>query len=92
MIIKKYDKFLEVNGTELVGQSAMGPAYGDVSVTNKTINANDTQVIYSELTGHIYSMDEYNDMYQNYLKDGGKPLHGFNQENLEIIIVSQQEQ
>lgn len=90
MIIKKYDKFLEVSGTELIGM--MGPAYGDVSVKNKTINADDTDLIYSEIGGRIYTMDEYNDMYQEYLKSGGAPLMGFNKENLELIIVSQQEE
>ena len=93
MVIKKFSNFLlEVSGTELVGQAAMGAAYGDVSVRNKTINTNDTDGIYSELGGHIYTMDEYNQMYQDYLKSGGKPLMEFNKENLEIIIAAQQEQ
>jgi hypothetical protein len=92
-MIKKFNDFiLEVSGTELVGQVAMGAAYGDVSVRNKTINTNDTDVIYSELGGHIYTIDEYNEMYHDYLKSGGRPLMGFNKENLEIIIAAQQEQ
>jgi hypothetical protein len=36
-------------------------------------------------------MDEYNQLYQDYLKSGGGPLNGFNKENLEEMIVFLQE-
>ena len=85
-MIKKFNDFiLEVSGTELVGP--IGPAYGETKTLNKTISAFDTDVIYSELGGRIYTIDEYNQMYQDYLKSGGSPLNGYNKENLEKVIV-----
>jgi hypothetical protein len=85
-MIKKFKDFIleEVSGTELVGP--IGPAYGETRLQNKTINSFHTDVIYLELTGDFYTIDDYNQMYNDYLKRGGKPLDGFNRENLEIII------
>jgi hypothetical protein len=40
----------------------------------------------------IYTLDDYNQLYQDYLKAGGGPLNGFTKENLDKIIVSLQEQ
>lgn len=89
-MIKRFNDFiLEVSGTELVGP--IGPAYGETKLANKTISSFDTDVIYSELGGRIYTIDEYNQMYQDYLKKGGSPLDGFNKQNLEKIIVSLQD-
>lgn len=85
-MIKKFNDFiLEVSGTELVG--LIGPAYGETKTLNKTISTFDTDVIYSEIGGRIYTIDEYNQMYQDYLKLGGSPLDGYNKENLEKVIV-----
>ena len=88
MILKKFNQFIneEISGTELVGP--VGPAYGETRLQNKTINSNDTNVIYSDIDSRIYTIDEYNDMYSNYLKAGGKPLHGFNKENIDTILNS----
>lgn len=85
-MIKKYVDFIkeEVSGTEMVGP--VGPAYGETRLQNKTINSFDTNVIYSEIGGRIYTMDEYNQMYQDYLKAGGDPLDGFSEENLDTIV------
>lgn len=87
MMIKRYIDFVkeEVNGTELVGP--IGPAYGETRLQNKTISSFDTDVIYSEIGGRIYTMDEYNQMYQDYLKAGGSPLDGFSKESLDIIVT-----
>lgn len=87
MEIKKYIDFIKeeaISGTELIGH--MGPAYGETRLQNKTINTFDTDVIYSEIGGRIYTMDEYNQMYQDYLKAGGSPLDGFSKENLDTIV------
>jgi hypothetical protein len=85
-MIKKFKEFNEsISGTELVGQ--VGPNYGDTKLQNKTLNQNDTGVIFSEITREFYTWDDYNQLYQNYLKSGGKPLHGFNRENLDIILT-----
>jgi hypothetical protein len=86
-MIKTFKQFIneEVSGTELVGP--VGPAYGETRLQNKTINFHDTNVILSEVDGQFYTIDEYNDKYQLYLKSGGKPLpDGFNKENLEIVL------
>lgn len=85
MRIKSFYKFFneEISGTELVGP--VGPAYGETRLQNKTINSYHTNVIYSDLDGKIYTIDEYNDLYNQYLKVGGQPLDGFNLENLQKI-------
>lgn len=85
-MIKKFNQFIkeEISGTELVGP--VGPAYGETRLQNKTINSFDTNVIYSDLDSKIYTIDEYNDLYQDYLKVGGKPLDGFTKENIDIIL------
>jgi hypothetical protein len=84
-MIKKFKEFNEsISGTELIGQ--VGPNYGDTRLQNKTLNQNDTGVLFSEITGEFYTWDDYNQLYQNYLKSGGKPLHGFNRENLDMIL------
>jgi len=86
MKIKKFIHFInEVSGTELVGP--VGPGYGETGLQNKTVNNHDTSVIYSDLDDRIYTEDEYNDMYINYLKSGGKPLQGFSKENIDTILT-----
>lgn len=85
MKIKKYHQFiLEITGTELVGP--IGPNYGYTGLKNKTISSKHTDVIYSDLDGKIYTIDDYQDLYNNYLKDGGKPLIGFNKNNIDFIL------
>ena len=85
MRLYTFKKFNEVNGTELVGH--MGPAYGDTKLTNTTINKNDTTVIFSDLDGNFYTQDEYYQLYNNYLKEGGSPLEGFTKENIDKILT-----
>ncbi len=85
MKIKSYIEYIkEVSGTELVGP--VGPSYGETRLQNKTISSQHTNVIYSDLDDKFYTVDEYNDIYQEYLKTGGSPLSGFNLENIEIIL------
>ena len=84
-MIKKFKQFNEeISGTELVGP--IGPAYGETGLQNKTINSHDTNVIYSEMDSKIYTIDEYNDIYGEYLKFGGSPLDGFTKENIDILL------
>lgn len=88
MMIKKFIDFIkeEVSGTELVGP--VGPAYGETRLQNKTINQYHTNLIFCDFDGRFYSIDEYNDAYQIYLKSGGNPLSdGFNIENLMSVVV-----
>ena len=86
MKIKSFKQFNEeVSGTELVGP--MGPAYGETRLQNKTVSFNDTNVFLSTIDNKFYTIDEYNQLYNDYLKSGGKPLSdGFNRENLDTIV------
>jgi hypothetical protein len=89
MKIKRFNKFVKesISGTEIPTNpnfSYFGPSYGTQKSPN-TINYHDTDVILAS-DNKFYSEDDYNDMYQNYLKNGGKPLDGFNLENIETIL------
>jgi hypothetical protein len=84
--IKNFKKFLEsISGTELVGP--VGPAYGETRIQNKNIYMHHTNVIYSDLDDKFYTIDEYNDLYNEYLKKGGNPIIGFSKENIEKILI-----
>lgn len=81
--IKFYNQFIseEVSGVELVGP--VGPAFGETRLQNKTVNFHNTNVIFSDIDNRIYTIDEFNDIYHQYLSKGGKPLpDGFNSANL----------
>ena len=87
MKIKKFNKFIteEISGTELVGP--IGPAYGETRLQNKTVDASDTTVVFSDLDNKFYSEDEFNDIYNNYLKSGGIPFQGgYCKENIDKIL------
>lgn len=86
--IKSFTQFIteEISGTELVGP--IGPAFGETRLQNKTVNTQHTNVILCDLDNRFYTVDEYNNSYQEYLSKGGKPLpDGFNVENLTKIVV-----
>lgn len=77
-----------ISGTEipeLTKGSYFGPAYGDTKSPN-TINQNDTKVIFSDIDSKFWTLDDYNNIYQEYLKMGGSPLNGFNIDNLNSIL------
>lgn len=84
--IKRFENFIteEISGVEMVGP--VGPVYGETRLQNKTIDTSDTDVIYSEIGGRIYTQDEYNQLYEDYLKESGGPLQGFNKENLDTVL------
>jgi hypothetical protein len=86
MMIKRFNDFIkeEVSGTELIGP--MGPGYGETGLQNKTVTSHDTNVIFCDLDSKFYTIDDYNNIYQEYLKKGGKPLDGFSLENIIEII------
>ena len=88
MKIKSFNDFIneEISGVELVGP--VGPAYGETRLQNKTINSHNTNVILCDIDNKIYTIDEFNDAYQQYLGKGGQPLpDGFNSENLQKIVI-----
>lgn len=86
MMIKTFNQFIkeEVSGTELVGP--VGPAYGETRLQNKTVTSHDTNVIYCDIDSKFYTIDDYNNIYQDYLKRGGKPLDGFSLDNIIEIL------
>jgi hypothetical protein len=85
VMIKKFQRFVEsISGTELVGP--MGPNYGNTQLKHKP-NSKDINVIYSEIFGKVVTEDEYQDLYNQYLKSNGNaPLNGFNLQNLETVL------
>jgi len=99
MKIKTFSEFNEANipvGFQNTGGASggttapvgpMGPNYGSTKLRNNTISQDDTDVIYSEITSNIYTYNDYQQLYQDYLKSGGKPLFGFNQENLDKVLI-----
>lgn len=84
MRIKNFKKYCEsISGTEMIG--SMGPGYGN-QILPVTMTSSDTQVIMSEIDSNLYTKDDYDNLYQDYLKKRGTPLDGFNQKNLDEVI------
>jgi len=87
-MIKKFKQFIkeELSGTELVGP--VGPNYGETRLQNKTINSNDTDVIFCDIDNKFYNIDDYIELYNNYLKSGGQPIQNseFSLANIELIL------
>lgn len=81
--IPKYNLFEVVSTTLDFGFH--GPGW-PVASTPSTITSSDTSVIYIDLEDRIYSYNEYEQLYANHLKSGGRPLEGFNKENLLIVL------
>lgn len=82
-MIKKFKEFESISGTELVGH--VGPNWGEEK-NSPQIKSGMTDMIFCHELGRIVSFMEYQDLYGEYLKRGGTPLHGFNRENLSIVI------
>ncbi len=81
----KIKKFIEaISGWELVGRD-MGPNYPEQKLPT-TLDKSDTQVALG-VDGKIYTNDEFLDLYNIYLKSGGKEnLSEFNKMNLDLIL------
>ena len=86
--IKKYNKFVDENvGYGIVGQVGVG--YGETGLQNKTVNSHDTNEIFCEFDSKFYNIDDYNNIYQEYLKTPEgitKPLIGFTLDNIVAIL------
>ncbi len=103
MIIKKYQDFIteEISGTELVGP--VGPAYGETGVQNKTVNKSHTGLVGVEdrnnpesknnLTSDLFFEDDYNRIYNDFLKSGGNQsqLSGNKQDDIAMMLDFLQE-
>ena len=87
-MIKKFNEFIKEEFS-LVG--AVGPNYGETRLQNKTINSHHTNLIFCDMDNKFYSIDDYNELYNNYLKNGGKaiPNPEFSLENIEKILSYQ---
>lgn len=84
-MIKKYKEFLEsISGT--MDTMPFGPGMPRQELPN-TLTSNNTETLFSETTGNFYTYDDYTTMYMEYLGKGGKPLEGFNIENLEDVLM-----
>ena len=86
-MIKKFKQFLEaISGT--IDTMPFGPGFPRQQLGN-TITQKDTEVIASDITGELYTYDDFNQLYDEYLKKGEKPLEGgFTKQNLEIILTT----
>lgn len=89
MMIKRFIDFIkeEIGGTELIGP--MGTGYGETRLQNKTVTSHDTNEIFCEFDNRFYNIDDYNNIYADYLKtpEGGKkPLDGFSLDNIITIL------
>ena len=77
-----------ISGTEVI--EPFGPAYGrpHLPFTGSKRNMDLESSPFrkksnNELTDDIYTIDDFNDLYQDYLKKGGTPLpDGYNSDNI----------
>ena len=85
-MIKKFKQFLEaISGT--IDTMPFGPGFSRQQLVN-TITQKDTEVIASDITGVLYTYEDFNQLYDEYLKKGEKPLEGgFSKQKLEIILT-----
>lgn len=81
--MSKLKKFKHFNEGIFAGE--VGPNYGKQILRN-TLSKKDTDLIQSAITGEIYSYDQYQELYNNYLKSGGEILDGFTKENIDKIL------
>jgi hypothetical protein len=84
MKINKWKKFKEsISGT--TDTMSFGPNYGDQELKN-TISTKDTSLI-EGADGVIYDLYKFQDLYNLYLKFGGKEnLSDFTKDNLDTIL------
>lgn len=81
MKIKRFNQFNEaISGT--MDTMPFGPGFPRAE--KDKLNSN--SLIYSEEMDKFYTEDDYQNIYNEYLKAGGEPLFGFNKDNLNIII------
>ena len=84
-MIKKYKKFIEsISGT--MDTMPYGPGFPRQEL-RPTITNQDSVVIAAD-DGKMYTTNDYNDIYEDYLKIcPNKPLNGFTKENLEEVLT-----
>lgn len=79
-----------------IPEISLGPAYGRSNFpftgskqnTKLSHNRKRKEDSNNELTDDIYTVDDYLDLYNDYLKNGGTPLPGgYSQENLDKVLA-----
>lgn len=68
-MIKKWKEFKEsISGT--LDLEFREPNYGSTNIPNTLMNQN-LEIITSDISGKSYTLDDFNELYNNYLKNGG---------------------
>lgn len=80
-MIKSWKTFNEeISGTEYTTDLGLNtPTSPDTTPLNISL-------IHSDITDKIYTIDQYDQLYNDYIKIGGVPLFNFTKENLEIVL------
>ena len=82
-ILKNWKQYLEaVNGNEFIMPHT--PLMPDLDL-GTTLTKGDTEVL-SDKNGNFYTYDDFQEIYIQYLKEGGIGHSEFNKENLDIVI------
>lgn len=87
MKIKRFKQFLEsISG--VTDTMPIGPAYGQQKLFIPNMSTSKTNILFSNLTNSFYTQEDYDQLYNDYLKNGGdKIMNGvFNLKNLETVI------
>ena len=85
MKIKKWNQFLEAVGGFEVPLRQIGPNYGEQKLA-VTLSQSDTQTLLG-MDGNFYTYDDFQTLYNDYLKSGGEVLQGgFTKGNLDLIL------
>lgn len=85
MTIKKFKQWVSeaISGTYDISPFGPGFPRQELKITSGFPN----QVIFIDKTSQFYTKDDYDQLYSDYLKKGGKPLDNeFNKENLETVL------
>jgi hypothetical protein len=82
--IMRFRTYLEsISGTEMIG--SMGPNYG-TPVLRPGVDMGDVTLMHCSVDGKMYTKEEYDELYKQYIARGGKPLDGVNKSNLDLIV------
>jgi hypothetical protein len=82
--IKGFRAYTEsISGTEMIG--SMGPNYG-TPILRPTVDMGDVSLMQCSVDGKLYTREQYDDLYRQYIAKGGEPLDGVSKSNLDIIV------
>ena len=84
-MIKKWIEFKEsISGT--LDLEFREPNYGTTKIPNTLMNKN-LEIITSDISGKSYTLDDFNELYDIYLKNGGNPIKNisFNKRDIQIL-------